>query len=409
VVIDLPAGVEVGIDGRGRRKLPVAPIEVEPGKHTITLHTSCQEVEIEVDAVAYQATRVDRTLASELEVATIEITARDLKGAALEHSVAIDGVVVGGGKETSRTVLPACQYRVRVASGDLGGFIEDIDLGENAEVRREVVLAPGPDMIRFRGGKFTLGLPDELMDDPLWLDFEEGTPLVPQRPVELDMFDIDKTEVTAGQWMACRNAGACQRKPALWAITALPADRDRPYCNVDTGMRTAVMAEGRAGHPMNCVARWQAEDYCRWAGKRIPAADEWEYAARGGDDSNLWPWGSDPATCQHGTISGGKIGEDWEDCGEPKGTSAVCSHPKGNTEQGACDFVGNVKEYVEMDEAMRRKGVPPNSDCKGDDWDGNANTPMSSLFCPPDSSQTADVGFRCARTVLAQTKDGDSR
>jgi len=406
LVIDLPAGVEVGIDGQERRTVPVAPIEVEPGKHTITLNTTCQQVEIEVDAVAHEATRVDRTLASELEVATIEIMARDLKGAALEHSVAIDGVLVGGGKETSRTALPACQYRVRVASGDLGGFIEDIDFGKTAEIRREVVLAPGPDMIRFRGGKFTLGLPDELMDDPLWLDFEEGTPLVPQRPVELDMFDIDKTEVTAGQWMACRNAGACQRRPALWAITALPADRDRPYCNVDTGMRTAVMAEGRAGHPMNCVARWQAEDYCRWAGKRIPTADEWEYAARGGDDSNLWPWGGDPATCQHG-----KIDESWERCGEPKGTSAVCSHPKGNTKQGACDFVGNVQEYVEMDESRRRKWVAPSSDCCGSNWRWRGYTPMSSIYlsCSADQSQTAVVGFRCARTVSAQMKDGGSR
>jgi len=251
LVIDLPAGVEVGIDEQERRTLPVAPIEVEPGKHTITLSTACQQIEIEVDAVAHETTRVDRMLASGLGFATIEITARDLKGEELEHSVAIDDVVVGGGKETSRTVLPACQYRVRVASGELGGFIEDIDLGENAEVRRDVVLAPGPDMIRFRGGRFTLGLPDELMDDPLWLDFEEGTPLVPQRPVELEAFDIDKTEVTAGQWMACRKAEGCKERRELWWVTHHPTDRDRPYCNVDTGKMDAEMADGREHHPMN--------------------------------------------------------------------------------------------------------------------------------------------------------------
>jgi len=66
LVIELPAGVEVDIDGQEGRNLPVAPIEVEPGKHTITLTTACQQIEIEVDAVAHETTRVDRTLASEL-------------------------------------------------------------------------------------------------------------------------------------------------------------------------------------------------------------------------------------------------------------------------------------------------------------------------------------------------------
>jgi len=67
-------------------------------------------------------------------------------------------------------------------------------------------------------------------------------------------------------------------------------------------------------------------------------------------------------------------------------------------------------EYVEMEESRRRKGVPPSSDCKGNDWNGIAYyTPMSKLFCPPDSSQTAGVGFRCARTVSTELEYGGSR
>jgi len=394
LVIDLPAGVKVGIDGQDPRVPPVAPIQIESGKHTIKLSTACQQMEIEVDAVAHEATRIDRALVSGLEVATMEITTRDLKGAMLEHSVAIGDVVVGGGKGNSRTVLPACEYRVRVASDGLGGFIEDIDLGRTTDVHREVVLAPGPDMIRFYGGEFTLGLPDELVHDPRWLDIEWGRPLVPQIPVEVGMFDFDKSPVTAEQWMACRKAGGCQRRSDDWWATSLPDDRNRSYCNVDTGMRTAVMAKGRENHPMNCVARWQAEDYCLWAEKRLPTADEWEYAARSGKNSYIWPWGNAPDTCDRGHSK-----NSWDSCDAKKGTAPVCSYPEGDTEQGVCDVVGNVHNYVQWSDAGPIDGNPRGVRCKGSGWHTENYEPMVSRGCPHEVSQVDDVGFRCARTV----------
>ena len=103
-------------------------------------------------------------------------------------------------------------------------------------------------------------------------------------------------------------------------------------------------------HPMVYVGWHDVTAYAKWAGKRLPTEEEWEFAARGGLKNKEYPWGDNVSFARDYANYDGIGGRDKWNYTAPVGSFK----PNG---YGLYDMAGNVQEWCQdwwnMDERNR--------------------------------------------------------
>jgi formylglycine-generating enzyme required for sulfatase activity len=133
----------------------------------------------------------------------------------------------------------------------------DIMVNKSAKIER----------ISVKGGEFIMG--DKYNDGDQ-----------PMHKVLVIDFEMAKTETTNAQFVAFLNDNKLDAKAIYNTKTMVyPVGQ---YAKISYSNGKWVVAEGFEAHPVTSVTWWGANEYCTWAGGRLPTEAEWEYAAKGG-------------------------------------------------------------------------------------------------------------------------------
>jgi serine/threonine-protein kinase len=165
-----------------------------------------------------------------------------------------------------------------------------------------------PELLDVPGGTFQMGR----AGGPV----QEGPP----HSVTVAAFAMDKTEVTNAEY-ADFVRETNHAPPSHWSGGKPSSDQELlPVTNVSLDDAKAFAA-------------WRSKrDGAKY---RLPTEEEWEYAARGGDQGNLYPWGQNWMSGRSATKDTGLT--------TPK---PVGSYPDGKARWGQVDMIGNVWEWT---------------------------------------------------------------
>lgn len=233
----------------------------------------------------------------------------------------------------------------------------------------------------------------------LWTQYDDTE--LPQNQVWLDTYEIDRDEVSLGEYLAFLQQRKQQPpeelKRLIWHLITIHAISDQTLSR----------------WPVLYVSWEEAKNYCVAEGKRLPTEAEWEKAARGTQGS-LFPWGIDAPNNKRAMFGQHHVHEipivaavdSLQDGASPYGLH----HMAGNAAEWVQDWFGT--DYYAYMPARNPTG-PPNGRYKsvrGGSWKSNVailRTATRSGALP--HQRAATIGFRCAKSVFVPAPDPDSR
>ena len=185
--------------------------------------------------------------------------------------------------------------------------------------------------VEFAGGRLRLGAGDDV---PFAFDNER-----PSRKVSVAPFKIACRPVSQADYLAFVEDQGYERaelwSPRGWTWRAAEDARcPRDWRRVEGSWQRRTFDQWvplEDELPVHHVNAFEAEAYCRWAGRRLPSEIEWEFAA----GTTRFPWGASPPTPARAQLDL-----------RTRGPVSIHKLPESSTPSGCRHLWGNVWEWT---------------------------------------------------------------